>query len=480
MIISYRGAALTLGTSLQLFGTAHPTVAPFDTVIPRSDHVRQSHRHQSSLPRSELECVPLDITVFNNHNVELYAYVTAIDNSQNYVMLMNKGADSYEWHAKPTGSSPIPSYYTENVASYAINLPTEQDTNFSLPCYASSGRIYISEKNLRFGTTEGDPTVGFVQPSVSNPSLPEFDIRFQFIEFTYQADNFVINLSNMDFVSIPLSMSVLSSSRGNVTVPGLRSAASQEVCKALKNQRDADNYPWDELCQYDDDGEVVRVLSPTQYIAMHPGAENKLTSYYDDYVDQVWERYVEDNLAINIQDTSLGYGNGIRNETGPFVDCRVVDDVLQCSCRQGSSVTCSTTTNTPYTFSRPSTTDIFGCTQGGGSPFTVKADSASQVQAEIVPRLCAAFHRSTLLLADGNEQPNINITAKRYYSGTTTNHYARIVHDNELDGMGYAFAYDDTNPVAAGGQTLDNATANAAGVISMNEQPQWLYITVGI
>lgn len=478
MSFSRRSAALSLTLSLQLFETAYSTILPIDfhsTGVHKSHHLRESEHQDAILTRSS-DSGRLDITVYNNDSSNLHAYVTGIScENGNYLMLMKSG-DDYVWNSKPSSSASLPTYYTENDISYEISLESQQNTTFYLPDYALSGRIYVSEDRLRFGTTEGDSTKGFIQPSVSNPSLPEYNISFQFIEFTYQRDNLIINLSNMDFVSVPLGMSVVSSSGRETIVGGLPSGARKDVCANLTAQAELDNYPWDELCQHDDNGQLVRVLSPTQYIAMDPSKAGNMTSYYDDYVGQVWGNYTSKNLTINIQDTSLGNGNGSRTETGPLVDCRVIDDVLACSCRPGLTNSCPAAA--PYTFTKPSTTAIFGCTQDYGSPFAVTSSDESQVQAEIVPRLCAAFHRSTFLIPNGDEQPNINISADKYYSEPITNHYARIVHAHEKDGMGYAFAYDDTNPIAADGQSLDNATANAAGVISLNEQPELLFITV--
>ena len=52
--------------------------------------------------------------------------------------------------------------------------------------------------------------------------------------------------------------------------------------------------------------------------------------------------------------------------------------------------------------------------------------------------------RSTLLLDGGDVQPSLS--SDSYYTADPTNHYSRLVHDNEVDGRGYAFPYDDVNP----------------------------------
>ncbi len=61
----------------------------------------------------------------------------------------------------------------------------------------------------------------------------------------------------------------------------------------------------------------------------------------------------------------------------------------------------------------------------------------------LIPRLAAAFQRGGLLDDDIHEHP---CDPSTYYGSDPTNHYARIVHETNLDGKGYAFAYDDVQP----------------------------------
>jgi hypothetical protein len=89
-------------------------------------------------------------------------------------------------------------------------------------------------------------------------------------------------------------------------------------------------------------------------------------------------------------------------------------------------------------FTRPVTADIFSCSTG---PFATGSDAERNV---IIPRLAAAFNRSTLLVTNNFPAPLAD-----YYTDPTTNHYSRIVHAANLDGRGYAFPYDDVAP--AGG-----------------------------
>ena len=111
---------------------------------------------------------------------------------------------------------------------------------------------------------------------------------------------------------------------------------------------------------------------------------------------------------------------------------------------------------------KPTAADIFGCNSG---PFLIQGPD-NDVYRAIVPRLCAAFTRTTLLMDGGNVQPSVGRSS--YYLSSPSSHYSRITHDYEIDGRGYAFSYDDVNP---DGQ-------NEAGVVA-GLNPQVLEVTVG-
>lgn len=403
-----------------------------------------------------------DVVVHNDQTSPLYAYVTAIDPSNGDYYVLYSQDEIFRWEVKQTLDSSVPVYYTSGDSGYEIQLPPGQNTTFYLPDYVVSGRIYISYQRLRFGTTQGGPNEGFVQPSVSNPSLPEYNATYQYLEFTYLENAFYADLTNMDFVSIPLGLKVVSTTGTTTSIPGLVANATQLICRALQNQTAYDKYNWAKLCVHDSNEKLIRVLSPTQYLAMHP--TDNFSTYYDPYVDAVWNTYKSKTLTINTQDSDPSGRNSSKVEVGKMVNCSVdADELLAC---YGG--------NNQYTFVKPKSSHIFGCTQEQGSPFIVKSTD-DRTQAEIIPRLCAAFQRSTLLLEGGDIQPNAKITADRYYTANITNHYARIVHYYEQEGMGYAFAYDDVNPI---GEGIPNATENAAGVIQ-EQHAKLLFVTIG-
>ncbi|KAF9784173.1 hypothetical protein IL306_008182, partial [Fusarium sp. DS 682] len=182
-------------------------------------------------------------------------------------------------------------------------------------------------------------------------------------------------------------------------------------------------------------GKPIRVLSPGIRHDLDP---QLFDSYWDTYVNEVWKRYTEQDLTINTQ-TSAGR-----------VKCRVSGNQLTC---EGSD----------RGFEKPTGKDIWGCNSG---PFAISEGDAL-VHAAIVPRICAAFVRSTLLLDGGNSQPSLGQSS--YYTVSPTNHYSRIVHSYEVDGRGYAFPYDDVNP---------DGNEDASGVVS-SDNVQSLTVYVG-
>jgi Beta-1,3-glucanase len=112
-------------------------------------------------------------------------------------------------------------------------------------------------------------------------------------------------------------------------------------------------------------------------------------------------------------------------------------------------------------FAQPATADIFSCNSGPFSPAGLSAEMLA-----ILPRLAAAFNRSTLLI--DADQPDGENPAD-YYTNPVTNHYARIVHATTLDGRGYAFPYDDVAPTGG---------ADQSGSVSSGS-PAQLAVTVG-
>lgn len=345
----------------------------------------------------------LQIALQNKSNSgNVYAYITglALERGNTPLFVQADGQNIYY----PTSPSQI---QTDLAADVAIHLGAPGNTvNVRIPKIAG-GRIWFSiDAKLTFKLNPG-PAV--VEPSVTNPSDPNFNINWTFAEFTYNDAQLFANISYVDFVSIPVSMSLTNTQNNTQTVPGMPADGLTRVVGELRAQAQRDGRPWDQLV-YEVNGRPLRVLSPNNLLV---GNDNAWGNYWDSYTQAVWNKYRNEDLTINTQ-AAAG------NLTG-----RVQGDQLQLGEAGG--------------FASPSARDIFTCSTG---PF---ATGSNQARNAVIPRLAAAFNRSILLNTPGNQFPN-GSNPGQYYKEETTNHYSRIVHSVQRDGRGYAFPYDDVVP----------------------------------
>lgn len=201
----------------------------------------------------------------------------------------------------------------------------------------------------------------------------------------------------------------------------------------MREQQARDGYRWGQLVKNGPNGQPLRVVSPNIGIIMNGSL---FASYFTSYVNQVWTKFRNTNMIIN---TQVGYGD---------VTGRVANNgYLSFTAAPGAY------------FGKPTTADIFSCSTG---PF---ATNQNPERNAIIPRLAAAFNRTTLLLT--NTFPN-GTTTEQFYQNSPTNHYSRVVHAANLDKRGYAFPYDDV--------ARDGGVDNSGSVFG---PPNLLIVAVG-
>ncbi|KAF4466552.1 glucan endo- -beta-glucosidase [Fusarium albosuccineum] len=364
---------------------------------------------------------------FSGGNVK--AYISGLDSDGTVVFI---GADGNLIYPR-SGGSLIPVEITENIA---IPLPPQGETlDFTLPISMSSGRVYFADGDLHFYMVDIGNGDGLVQPSVTNLQDASAGVNWGFVELTYTNGALYANISYVDFVGIVLGMMLSVKDGSTQSTAGLEADSVTKICNDLIKQKEADGRAWTFMCIANSEGKPVRVLSPGNQYDLEPIT---FEDYWNSYVDEVWSKYSSQTLTINTQ-----------TEAGK-VACRVNGDELTCDGDNRG-------------YAKPNTKDIWGCNSG---PFAI-LEGDNGIHTAVVPRLCAAFVRSTLLLDGGDVQPSLG--SDSYYKVDPTNHYSRIVHNYEVDGRGYAFPYDDVNP---------DGNENASGVVSSG-QPDVLTVYVG-
>ncbi|KAM0363151.1 hypothetical protein ACHAO7_010336 [Fusarium culmorum] len=376
------------------------------------------------------ESPSLTVRLVNNIDSEnIRAYISGLD-ADGKVFFVRPGGDLVYPKSK---DFQVPSEITEDI-SLPLG-PLNNSIEVPVPSYIQSGRVYFADAHLHLSVVNlgGGDTI--VQPSVTNVQDPNANINWGFVELTYMDGSLYANISYVDFVGIVLGMKLIEKDGSTQTTAGLVADAVTKICDDLSHQSKIDGRDWKSLCVRNREGKVVRVLSPGN---RHDVDTQVFAGYWNTYVNRVWREYTEKDLIVNTQ-SSAGH-----------VKCRVTDNQLLC---EGSN----------RGFTKPSAKDIFGCDSG---PFAIVGGD-NPIHSSVVPRLCAAFVRSTLLLEGGDTQPGLSQSS--YYTVSPTNHYSRIVHSYEVDGRGYAFPYDDVNP---------DGKEDASGVVSSNNV-QSLMIHVG-
>jgi hypothetical protein len=260
-----------------------------------------------------------------------------------------------------------------------------------------------------------NPGPSLVEPSCTNNSDPNINLNWSFAELTFNSNQVFANISMVDFVSnLPTSLTLTTTTGHTDHVSGMPVNGLANVCRALKWQAAQDKQPWDKLIVNGPDSKPLRVLSPNNAMV---GNANIFAGYFDSYVNAVYAKHTGGNQLICDTQAQWGVVKGAVTDNTLFFDGQKVK------------------------FTKPTTRDILTCCTG---PFS----DGSQEQLCITPRLSAAFNRGTMPVVSGAipaQSSTIPDPAgpDSFYQWATCNHYARIVHEQLLDGRGYAFPYDD-------------------------------------
>lgn len=336
---------------------------------------------------------------------DVYVYITGLANNQ-WFLLQSDGVTPYYPTSPTVEGAPLQ-------ANCNIKLGAPGSTTTVTIPPISGGRIFVSiGAPLTFVLNPGP---ALVEPSVTNSADPNINTQWDFCELTFEYNStnasktLYANITYVDFLSIPISLALENSSGAVSTVTGMKASGLDTVCTNLIAQTAIDKVAgWSNLI-VKQNGENLRVLSPNSSLGNRP---TDFANYWEPYVSQVWQKYTAPNgstLAINSFDGSIKT-TGTVNSDG---DLAIGNE----------------------TFVKPSTADIFSANTG---PFATGSDS---VRNNLIPQIAAAFNRSTLLM-DTTTPGN----STEFYKTLVTNHYCRIVHGANVDGKGYAFAYDDLTP----------------------------------
>jgi hypothetical protein len=339
----------------------------------------------------------------------LYAHITGRDNSGLFIL----GADGRS-HYRPSSPSKELQPLAQD-SGIRVGGPGQSRT-VTVPRIFGARIWFCRETPLEFFLNPGP---ALVEPSATNTSDANYKKDWGFCEFTYNEQQIYVNVSYVDFVSLPIALQ-LENQSGNVRrVDGMPADGLSRVASGLEAQGSRDGQGWEKLV-IREGGHILRALSPNSAGVLFP---NLFRDYYKGHVDAVWDKYRGEDLTVNTQFT--------------WGDVRG---------RVGSDGKLTFSNNAGLGFAKPAARDIFSCSTG---PFAA-GEGVTDERLNIGARLAAALNRSTLL--KNNRQPEGENEAT-YYKETVTNHYARVCHETTVQGRGYAFPYDDVGSSKGGDQS---------------------------
>ncbi|MEU6802494.1 glycoside hydrolase family 64 protein [Streptomyces neyagawaensis] len=332
------------------------------------------------------------------------AYVTGHEQATGAWVLLRANGSVYRPTSPSAPHTPLP-------VDCAIPLGAAGSAPvvLTLPQMFGARVYFVRDNTLDFFLNPGP---ALVEPAFATPADPNFGRTWSFCEFTFDTTQLFANISYVDLVTaLPIGLTL--EGDATHTVAPLPSGAVDRIAADLVAQAARDGQPWDRLVIRGGDGRVLRVISPQNLMAPYFDRPDQMPfrSYWDAYVNQVWDKYRSTDLRIDLQG-----GRGVL--TG-----RVAGDRL--------------TFTGGHSFTRPTSKDIFTCNHG---PFANNPGDPDPKKA-LLARIAAGFNRSLMLTHP--TQPN-GSTANDYYRGTVTNHWSRVVHANSP--IGYAFPYDDVRP----------------------------------
>ena len=302
-------------------------------------------------------------------------------------------------------------YAGQNLSS--IFQPLSGTTTIKLPA-TSSGRVYFSL---------GKPLSSSPFGSSANIVLPNFigtdpntGIIYDKVEFTYKPKlpmGFV-NTTLVDYMSIPFGVTLTGRQKG-VQNAGILTAKRDVVMAqmaALSSQYSALVVTGSAYANT----KYIRVVSPiapsANYVANGAGLKFDAQKYYGSYIQKIWKLYTK---QIWNMDLTAAYGITL---TGKVV---------------GTNFVFTDSNSNTYTIRYPSGFDLLGCT----GVFVPSGSGIQQQINGIVKRDVAAAMNRAVAQVNGSKCDAVRYVSSPY------NEYAKVIHANSLNGLNYAFPYDD-------------------------------------
>lgn len=324
----------------------------------------------------------------------------------------------------------------------------------TLSQHLESARMYVALDDWLPIKVNGSSA--YSPPSPTNPSLPGYQTIYDKIEFTYQPDadatanKVFINTTSVDFMGIPLTLSMEGTSRGYTSKRAALISKFSDASSYYSGDSPTDaqkaalaNFSALVIPSATSGTPDLRVLSPEHAMNTVMSAQQVayFNAYFDSYINAIWAYY--DKNGASPQTLNLSIAN--QKYTGE-VDGGVFNFYA------GDSISGSVV----LALSKPSTMDVLNCNN--------TMDSGTDVQKNIEKFIAAAINRSVLKFVAPGSGDSWCGASGQYYKNDPVHYYCQILHNNSIDSMCYAFGYDDVCDQSSTLKTKDKDVAVTLGI----------------
>ena len=362
-----------------------------------------------------------DVLVARNNGMKLtyqfqnYTHGAFADN-EIYIYTICMNSNNVWCYARPDGAL-IPIGSTESSA-WQYTLADLKNTGMQMPL-AHSGRIYYSYGKPLYMKGDGN---GVVLPSLSNPSDPNYETYFDWLEFTVSDNGFWVNTTQVDQLGFPVLMNVYDND-GRVQQTGI-SKSREEIWNLFRSEMPAEFKTL--VSDY-------RIFAPCK-AGFDERSGGAYGNYFDAYVTETWN-----TIASKSQTVTHPQGKFIMTGDGTNIYFRCIE----------AYGTIASAGQTYTIYGKPRTSEVF---EGYG----VLA-SGNPMELALEAWICAALNRHVAHMEPDAYWNN----AAAYYNAGPCNYFAKFWHDHsERGGLAYGFCYDDVND-----QSATTFTTNARAVV---------------
>lgn len=318
---------------------------------------------------------------------------TTVPNNQVYICVLANNS-----YLTPGGTmnAIVPGQNASNYTMTLAQIDALSPAGLQIPNINAGGRMWFSYYQPMNMPIVAGP--GVVQPNIANPSDPNINTVFDWMEFAEGSDWIYCNTTQVNMFGISYTMGLYNVGGGLNGASGIADCYSDIVTKyeAYMNAiPGASNF--NSLVG------PVRIVAPADG-TFSAGAANG--TYFDGYISQLWTEYQSTPLVI-----STGGNTYYGTTTGP-----------------GSQMT-FTGPGGPYYVGYPTTQDALAASGvfASGNP--------TELAIEVV--MAAGINRHVL-----DNAANLNNPAA-FYQTAPCNYYSAFWHSVNLNGLAYGFPYDD-------------------------------------